>query len=308
MIGSRSHNMEMNDMRTNAFSVWALWNITMIVVFLAYKFGHPELAASWVVAGTGVLLACSTLPLSIYAGAGAFFSTGFAATINEHKRDTEVDSSFFDLDQPVDPWAMQRHLMRISEQRMAAVPTLTTEALMYYALILEEAHEMGENISKILAAATGWPGGVREDLLTSNSAGIFMVCETIQPAVRAMDLAARRIRRILESPNFERWEGIPLNLENARDLMDDTGDVTTVNCGFALALGVPAAEGFQRLGLSNLSKANPDTGKIEKDPSGKWIKGRNYRKPELDQLLLDHFPELQGELPEQPIIRPHVGS
>jgi hypothetical protein len=36
---------------------------------------------------------------------------------------------------------------------------------------------------------------------------------------------------------------------------------------------------------SNLSKANPITGLIEKDASGKWIKGSQYQSPQIDAVL-----------------------
>ena len=36
---------------------------------------------------------------------------------------------------------------------------------------------------------------------------------------------------------------------------------------------------------SNWSKTNPNTGVIDKTPDGKWIKGVNYRPPNLTAVL-----------------------
>ena len=76
----------------------------------------------------------------------------------------------------------------------------------------------------------------------------------------------------------------PLTRAQARPVLDGTTDLAVVNSGFSLAAGLPGSLAYQAVQVSNLSKAGPD-GKIAKDPSGKWIKGPNYRMPELDSLL-----------------------
>lgn len=284
-------------MQTNAFSVWVLWNITMVVVFLAYKFGHPELAASWVIAGTGMLLACSTLPLTIYAGAGVFFRS-FRITIPSDKRDTEITSTFFDLDQPVDPWDLQAKLMSMSGDPIPQVPKITHAVLATFAALLEEVAETGTLIAQVIAREGGKP-----DAWTGKPCGVglFMLAQDMAPTLRAMDDASRHIRAVLACADFQEWEGMRLTLAEAHDLFHEVTYIQIVNTGLALAMGLPGAEGYQRVHNSNVSKANPLTGRIDKDPSGKWIRGANYRRPELDQLLIDHSPELYAELLRQPV-------
>lgn len=284
-------------MQTNAFSVWVLWNITMVVVFLAYKFGHPELAASWVVAGTGLLLACSTLPLTIYAGAGAFFASSFRPTVPGGKRDTEITSSFFDLDQPVDPWALQARLMSMSDDPIPQVPKITSAALMCYAALLEEVAEAGTLIAQALAHEGGGPGAwTGKDC----AAGLFAMSQDLEPTLRFMDSTSRHMRGMLAGADFQEWRGLRLGLNEAHGLLHEVTDIQTTNTGLTLAMGLPGAEGYKRVHDSNVSKANPKTGKIDKDPSGKWLRGVNYHRPDLDQLLIDHSPELYGDLFRSP--------
>lgn len=196
----------------------------------------------------------------------------------------------------VDPWYLQQRLMIISSQRLPAAPMITNDALLYYALILEEVREAGDTLIGILAGLP--PGGPA-------SGAMEMLRQALQPATRSMGFTSRRIRSLLELRPMVEWQGITLNLSQARDLLDDTTDIQVVNSGFALALGLPGAEGYQAVGISNLSKANPKTGLIDKDPSGKWIKGEQYVKPALETLLLRYFPSLKDEEPTRPDV--HLG-
>jgi hypothetical protein len=68
-------------------------------------------------------------------------------------------------------------------------------------------------------------------------------------------------------------------------IFDGTTDVAVVNCGFALACGLPGSDGYREVALSNISKRNPDTGMIDKTADGKWIKGAEYRAPDLLGVL-----------------------
>lgn len=281
-------------MKTNTFSTWLLWALTMVAGLIAYRFMHPTLAAIWVVAGSAALLFCSFFPLVLYAGRGRLFApTGSAP-------ETHPSSGFLDalgdLPAPVDPWEIQRSLMRMSDQRLPDQPMVTNEVLMYYALILEESSEAGVTLLDIL----------RSTALSSTQLQDFaLMRQTLASTIRSMSLTSKRVRQILQTEAFQTWKGRPLNLREARLLLDDHVDIQVVNSGFGLAAGLPAAAGYVSVGMSNASKADPVSGRILKDPSGKWLKGKNYQAPSLEQVLIDHFPELAPKstdfAPTQPV-------
>ena len=79
---------------------------------------------------------------------------------------------------------------------------------------------------------------------------------------------------------------IPLTEQEAVELLDGTTDIAVVNCGLALACGLPGAGAYDEVVGSNLSKINPATGMIDKHPDGKWIKGIRYYKPDLRQVMI----------------------
>lgn len=286
-------------MKTNAFSTWILWAITMVAGLFGYRYLHPSLGIYWVVAGCGVLLACSFFPMTLYAGRGRMF-----APTRPAPQDTGMLISGFSDEvvtprgSEVDPWNLQRHLMEISDQRMPSEPMVTRDALMYYALILEEASECGVTLLDIL----------RGTALSSDQLQDFQLLrQTLASATRAMSLASRRARQLLETEAFQQWDGRPLTLKQAKTLLDDHLDIQVVNSGFGLAAGLPGSVGFLAVCVSNISKADPVTGKILKDPSGKWIKGPNYEPPALEEILLEQFPNLRPQhsrsdfAPTQPI-------
>lgn len=80
------------------------------------------------------------------------------------------------------------------------------------------------------------------------------------------------------------WQFVP-SRKGADMLLDGITDVAVVTAGFGLAAGLPAREGYAECMGSNLSKANPRTGKIDKDASGKWIKGSAYRAADFRRVL-----------------------
>jgi phage-related minor tail protein len=79
-----------------------------------------------------------------------------------------------------------------------------------------------------------------------------------------------------------------LSHDRVRALLHESTDVMVVAAGFGLACGFPAAAAYEESVCSNLSKANPATGKIDKDASGKWIKGPEFFKPNFDRILVEH--------------------
>jgi hypothetical protein len=68
-----------------------------------------------------------------------------------------------------------------------------------------------------------------------------------------------------------------------------------VIAGLAASSGLPAAAGCVEVATSNLSKANPSTGVIDVDPSGKWIKGANYVAPNLGRVIDAHVRAIEAD-------------
>jgi hypothetical protein len=178
----------------------------------------------------------------------------------------------------VDPWLLQKRLMDISNQPAPNSPMLTKGTLLYYALQLEE---MGEQARTLLAIMMHHlpPKGVvvgYEDYRDALHMG--------EPMLRQLSASLRR--HCAQCPDD--W-GLSLNRPEAKALLDDHVDVMVVASGFGLATGLPGPAGYLAVQASNLSKANPETGMIDTDPSGKWIKGVGYFPPALEKVLEDHM-------------------
>jgi len=190
-----------------------------------------------------------------------------------------------ELQQKVDPWEMQSKLMRISGQDQPGKPMLTDGALLYAALIMEESAETFEGLLQPLAKHMG-PHIVGDPLLNLDKPHLYSaeirLAAILAGAHRYLDVASRQMRQVLaEKPGIK----IDLDVETALPIFDGTTDLAVVNSGFALAMGFPGAEGYRDVAGSNLSKANPVTKIIDKDPSGKWIKGSAYQEPNLAKIL-----------------------
>lgn len=176
---------------------------------------------------------------------------------------------------PVDPWALQADLMRASGQDMPPLPELNRGSLMYAALILEEC---GETLDGIVAALRDLPAAHEHSQVQDVRRILSDVSHTMQHRALA-------VRALLEDcPEFR----LALGPAHALEIFDGHEDLTVVNCGFGLSCGLPCVPGYAEVGASNLSKVNPDTGVIDKTPDGKWIKGRNYRKPDLARVLREY--------------------
>jgi len=185
------------------------------------------------------------------------------------------------------PWAMQLFCMKMSAQPTPDTPQLNRTALLYYALILEEASEAGESLMNILAdhLALHAVGEAPE-----NFEALAKISQSIHAAQMSTHFESTALRSLLNERLGAHWGGIPLTLKQATALADDTTDIQVVNSGFALSLGLPGEQCYAEVFGSNISKANPDTGFIDKTPDGKWIKGKDFYKPDLASLLLAHFP------------------
>jgi hypothetical protein len=178
---------------------------------------------------------------------------------------------------PVDPWETQRELMAVSGQPRPSAPMLSKNSLMYLALILEELSEtIRDGVMPALLRVTesGPQSDIARELLQMRGA--------LQDIADGMTITSVGMRQQLaELGDF----AIPLTLEEAKGALDGTTDLAVVNCGFALASGLPGAKAYAEVARSNMSKRNPETGRIDKTPDGKWIPGREFSPPDLAPIL-----------------------
>lgn len=174
----------------------------------------------------------------------------------------------------VDPWRLQRNLMAISSQTTPVSPTLTKGSLLYYALQLEETAEQARSLVAIMK------NHLPPQDVISGYEGYRHALQLGEPTIRQLSVCLRSV--IAHCPDD--W-GLSLSRSEAKALLDDHIDVMVVSSGFGLATGLPGPQGYEAVQRSNLSKANPHTGMIDKDPSGKWIKGAEYQPPQLDSVL-----------------------
>lgn len=169
------------------------------------------------------------------------------------------------------PWEMQHKLMEISNQTIPDKYEVNNTSILYAALILEEVSELMEGLEKVF-----------DDISSQSStthSGLYDIIRSARQLTHDHSLEIRDELKII--PTFS----IVLTSDEAIELADATTDITVVNCGFAIASGIEGNACYQDVAGSNLSKANPETGVIDKDPSGKWIKGVDYKEPNLKKVL-----------------------
>lgn len=166
------------------------------------------------------------------------------------------------------PWQMQDQLMDISDQDRPKKYEVNNTSILYAALILEEVSELLLGLEKVLTRI--------------NKEEYDVLFDIISGASRANEELSLEIRNELKMLGEFRYS---IDLVETQELADATTDITVVNCGFAVASGIDGSACYTNVAESNLSKANPVTGIIDKDPSGKWIKGANYQVPNLAQVL-----------------------
>jgi hypothetical protein len=184
-----------------------------------------------------------------------------------------------------DPWILQMRMMIMSGQQTPCLPELNHTSLLYFALMMEELAEIGDGLVKVLrrewtSALTAEPGNSDSDKDKWNK---MSTRAAISSATDSMTFASKRLRKLLE--HLDKETIVNLSTAEAQELLDGTSDLAVVNCGFALASGMPAREGYDEVQMSNLSKANPKTGMIDKTPDGKWIKGESYFEADLATVL-----------------------
>lgn len=180
---------------------------------------------------------------------------------------------------PVDIWKPQREIMAKSDQHIPLSPELNKGVLLYSALMMEEG---SETFSAICTA-------LREGNIAVTAAGRSQHDPALERILIALEYAARYMRTqaltIRNDLAMVRDFYQPLNREQTREILDGSSDTAVVLAGFGISAGLPNGPGYMEVCGSNLSKEDPKTKKIEKDPSGKWIKGPNYWKPDLDRVI-----------------------
>lgn len=173
-----------------------------------------------------------------------------------------------------DPWHMQRTLMEASAQTLPVTPELNKGGLLYAALTMEELSEtmfvLAAALQKAEPAALGTP--------------LARIRDIFQQAATQLHHHSLNARDILGSAINDNFR-ITLEEADVVELADGTTDVAVTNSGFALSLGLDGAACYAEVAGSNLSKRNPDTGRIDKTADGKWIKGIAFEKPNLRKTI-----------------------
>lgn len=225
---------------------------------------------------------------------GVFFCMSLTAayTMGDSGHTGKFGGAFMDVlkfyhllppEKGLDPWEMQRDLMVMSDQRIARRAQLTETSLLYGALILEEAGETLTGLARAALRASNFyePETTEGKLCSSMFANYNAIADAMDFAAGAARYELKKLKDMGLLLTFD------LTRAEAQEIFDGTVDLTVVNCGFALASGLPGAEGYVEATASNISKKNPETGMIDKDPSGKWIKGPNYFEPDLLSILVE---------------------
>lgn len=240
--------------------VYSFWVLTHILLAAAaVRWGPPQYVPTVLVFLVLSALLLGTLYLARYAGAPF-----------------EVDSCMPEPpNEAVDPWAIQRTLMEASDQFIPERPAITNTSVLYAALIMEESGETFESVALALGTMEAHANKSEDRQLAWRLRGRLLSLAAL------LEAESKELRRELKGREFY----LELTEAEALPLFDGTTDLTVVNCGFALASGLPGADGYLEVGVSNLSKRNPDTLVIDKTKDGKWVKGINYQEPDLAKVL-----------------------
>ena len=217
------------------------------------------------------LLLFAIIALGLASVRGYYMLRAFAGAGQELEK---LRTSLRNLHTGMEPWDSQLRLMLISNQSTPSTPRVTKETALYGALIAEEGGETLVATADALQEVCG------------RSDGLYMVADHLARLGRHMQDRSKDIRRLIGATSDQEWliaKG--MSKAKATALLDGYTDLHVVTAGGCIASGLPGAEAYTEVATSNLSKANPDTGMIDKDAGGKWIKGRNYREPDLGSTL-----------------------
>lgn len=84
--------------------------------------------------------------------------------------------------------------------------------------------------------------------------------------------------------------------EAVAEIIDGAIDSIVVLAGFLWSMGIDPAEAWREVMRSNMSKVDPETGKIEKREDGKILKPSTYSPPDLTPIVdrLAHRIAIEG--------------
>mgnify|MGYP001560734018 FL=1 len=178
----------------------------------------------------------------------------------------------------VDIWEYQRALMWASGQVLphSAYAQVNSSTLLYYGLVLEEMAETAATLCITLNGVSGKEGNDKQRRQRLETALLFTDIH------QHLEMWSRQLRRSAMS-----LDGLVVLLPKslAVALLDDLSDTAVTLAGMGNTTGLPCAAGYAEVQFSNLSKRNPKTGRIDRDETGKWIKGAAFQKPNLGVVL-----------------------
>ncbi len=248
----------------------------VLMFFLASAAPSDEVANASLIAAL-LFLGCFCIDLIRY----WVVDHGNAMLLARDRVDVLTDSidDYLRAHKAVDIWQYQYDLMKASDQRVETLPIIHKGVLLYARLIAEEYAEMLRGLGSDLDAYVKQQGGQADE----QGQALSFISEDIADVAVTLEHLANSLKGKLSYVQDD-WE-LQFSEAGLRETFDGVNDVAVVLAGFGLAAGLPVREGYVETGSSNLSKANPVTGKIDKDSSGKWIKGRDYRAPDLARVL-----------------------
>lgn len=98
--------------------------------------------------------------------------------------------------------------------------------------------------------------------------------------------AALRISLINEEVNRELFPAIEAG--DLVEIADALGDIIYVVIGTAHHYGIPLEAVWNEIQRSNMTKPDPETGKVKKREDGKILKGPSFSPADVRKILLDH--------------------
>lgn len=123
--------------------------------------------------------------------------------------------------------------------------------------------------------------------LTTNADRVREFHEAYCPDQNKKNLSETNLfnRFKLVQEEFEEYVTSFSEEEPLKNMVKELCDLLYVTYGTLIAMDVDADEAFRRVHESNMSKLGPD-GKPIRDPAtGKVLKGPNYKKPDLGDLI-----------------------